>query len=366
MVVDLITGVRRLFRVVAIGRRSLVGVGALVVVTLGISVNAQGLGQREHLFIVGSSTNFPIISAVAERFTRSSTFASPVVESTGTGGGFKSFCAGVGARTPDIAMASREIKGSERQQCEKNGVTEIVPLKIGYGGIVVVHAAGQAKIRLRRVELYLALAKRVPNPHEPAQLILNPYTHWDQINPELPELPILVYGPPPTSGTRDILVENVIEAGCRTFPSIVVKQQTAPDEYRQDCYTLREDGAYVDAGENDMRLVRKLVAEPKALGIIGYNFLERNIDKLQATEIEGSAPTFEAIESGRYPISRPLYLYVKKAHFRAIRGLREFVTALTEENAWGPDGYMSDQGLIPLSDNERSALRSRVMSSLDP
>lgn len=361
----MITGFRSLWHIVAIGPRSFVGVCALVVIALGSQADARGLSQREHLFIVGSSTSFPIISAVAERFSRSSAFASPVVESMGTGGGFKSFCAGVGARTPDIVMASREIKGSERQQCEENQVTDIVPLKIGYGGIVVVHAAGQLEIGLRRVELYLALAKRVPNPNDPAQLIINPYTHWHQINPELPVLPILVYGPPPTSGTRDVLVENVIEAGCSEFSSIAAKQQTSPDEYRQDCHTLREDGAYVDAGENDMRLVRKLVAEPKALGIIGYNFLERNIDKLQATEIEDSAPTFEAIESGRYPISRPLYLYVKMAHVRMIRGLREFLTALTEEQAWGPDGYMSDQGLIPLSEEERIALRRTVLSRLD-
>ncbi len=337
----------------------------LVAIALSAQADARGWGQREHLFIVGSSTSFPIIGAMVERFSRSSAFNSPVVESTGTGGGFKSFCGGIGAHTPDIAMASREIKPSERHLCEQNLVTDIIRLKIGYDGIAVVHATGQPRFHLTRSALYQALSKYVPSPTDPARLVPNPYTHWNQIDSELPELPILVYGPPPTSGTRDILVEKVIEQGCLTFPIVAAKQYAAPAEFRQECHALREDGAYVNAGENDMRLVRKLVSEPKAVGIIGYNFLERNIDKLQATDIEGIVPAFEEIESGRYPISRPLYLYIKKAHLDLTPGLHEFLIELTRDQAWGPDGYLSDKGLIPLSDGERAAWLSELISSLE-
>lgn len=325
------------------------------------AVAALDFDQREHIFIVGSSTTFPFVSAVAERFTRSTGFTSPTVESTGTGGGFKLFCSGIGARTPDVTMASRPIKPSELARCRNNHVTEIVKLKFGYDGIAIANAAGQAQFQLSRKDLYLALARWVPDVNRTSEMIKNPYTHWQQINRQLPNQPILVYGPPPTSGTRDALLEQVLEIGCGMFPTSTKHKRGVPEELRRVCHALREDGAYVNAGENDMRLVRKLIAEPKAVGILGYNFLDRNRSRLQAATIEGIAPEFEAIESGRYPVSRPLYLYIKQAHIRLVPGFQAFLDALTDDAAWGPEGYLSDKGLIPLSDAERPAWRAKAV-----
>lgn len=312
------------------------------------------LDQRRHLSIVGSSTAFPIISAVAERFAHGTSNLSPAVEATGTGGGFKLFCAGIGLQTPDLSMASRRMKPSERARCSENGVTDIVELKIGYDGIVLANAAQAPQFVLTQRDIYLALARQVPDPAQPAQLIDNPYHNWQQINPNLPDQEIMVYGPPPTSGTRDKLVELLFEPNCHGNPALQAVYARDADAFRQLCNGLREDGAYIEAGENDSRLVRKLVAEPKALGIFGYNFVERNRGRLHAASIDGVGAEFAAIESGDYPVSRPLFLYIKRAHQRAVVGLQPFLNALIADNASGDEGYLTEKGLIPLRPDERA------------
>jgi phosphate transport system substrate-binding protein len=320
---------------------------------LSFNAAAFDLPQRKHILIVGSSTAYPIMAAAAERIGREGELITPVVESTGSGGGIKLFCAGVGLDTPDIVMASRRMKDSERARCTANHVNDIREVKIGYDGIVIANSKDAPDFRLSRRQLYLALAREVPSPTDPARLIINPYTRWQQIDPGLPDMLIRVLGPPPTSGTRDILAEHLLESICLEIPALQAMHMDDPTGFTQHCHALREDGAYVNAGENDARLVRKLLNDPDALGIFGYNFLDRNRDRLQAATIDGIAPEFELIESGEYPLSRPLYLYVKPQHSRIVRGLDAFVDALTAPEASGPEGYLIDQGLIPLPPYER-------------
>lgn len=311
-------------------------------------VPAADLPLRQHVVIVGSSTAYPIITTAAEHFHRHGPFHAPVVESTGTGGGFKAFCSGLGLETPDIAMASRPMKAAERASCQAQGVTAIREVQIGYDGIVFANARGAPGFALRTLDLYLALAKDVPDPAGRLRLVPNPYHRWREVNPNLPDLPIRVLGPPPTSGTRDILVERVLEAACDRVTFLRALRRDAPEQYLRHCHTLREDGAYVDAGENDARLVRKLAADPGALGVLGYNYLERNADKLQAASIDAARPDLDTIQTGAYPLARPLHLYLKLAHADRVPGLPEFVAQLLAPDAVGPDGYLLDQGLIPL------------------
>lgn len=328
------------------------------------SATAQ-FAQRQHILVVGSSTTFPIIAAAAEHVGRHAGIMTPVIESTGTGGGLKLFCAGIGLATPDIAMASRSMKASERALCTRNGVHDIREIMIGYDGIVVANAKEAPRFQLNRRDLYLALARHVPAAASARSLVANPYTHWDQIDPSLPHLPIRVLGPPPTSGTRDILAERLLEAACREIDMLRELEQTDPATFTQRCHSLREDGAFVNAGENDARLVRKLLADPDALGIFGYNFVERNRDRLQAASIEGIEPRFELIESGVYPFSRPLYLYVKPAHTDLVNGLDTFVNALLSAEASGAEGYLVDHGLIPLPGKERTRQQQGFSAARD-
>jgi phosphate transport system substrate-binding protein len=276
-----------------------------------------------------------------------------VVESTGTGGGFKLFCSGLGLDTPDMVMASRRMKPSEAERCRDNGVSEVVELKIGYDGIVVANAKGAPHFDLTTRDLYLALAMEVPDPAGRLELVANPYRRWSQIDPRLPDLPIRVYGPPPTSGTRDILVERLLARACAEVGFLRSLQEQDEESYRHRCHALREDGAYVNAGENDARLVRRLIDDPGALGVLGYNFVDRNADRLQASLIDGVAPEFELIESGEYPMSRPLLLYVKRAHTTAVPGLQAFAQTMMSPEAAGNEGYLLDSGLIPLQEGER-------------
>lgn len=314
---------------------------------------ALELGPRQHVRVVGSSTAYPIVAAAAERFARETSVKAPVVESTGTGGGFKLFCAGLGLETPDVVMASRRIKSSEAERCKDNGVSEVVELKIGYDGIVIANARGAPKFELSTRDLYLGLAKEVPDPAGRPELVTNPYTRWGQIDPRLPDLPIRVYGPPPTSGTRDILVERLLARACAEVGFLRRMQEEDEDDYRHRCHALREDGAYVNAGENDARLVRKLIDDPGALGILGYNFVDRNADRLQAARIDGVPARFELIESGEYPMSRPLLLYVKQAHSASVPGLKVFARRVISPEAAGEEGYLLNSGLIPLPEEER-------------
>ena len=319
------------------------------------STLAVSLNQRQHILVVGSSTAYPIIAAAAEYIGRHSDLVTPIIESTGTGGGIKLFCNGVDLSTPDIVMASRRMKDSEHDTCVKNKVNDVREIKIGYDGIVIANTKQGPHFDLTKHDLYLALANQVPSHQDPSTLIANPYTSWRQVNPALPDVPIRVLGPPPTSGTRDILVERLLHDACLRVPALARLHDTDADAFTHTCYRLREDGALVNAGENDARLVRKLLDDRQALGIFGYNFLDRNRDRLQASSIDGVEPEFELIESGTYPLSRPLYLYVKPQHQRIVAGLNQFIDDLLAPAISGRDGILIDQGLIPLTAADRAA-----------
>ncbi|MCX8049748.1 MAG: PstS family phosphate ABC transporter substrate-binding protein [Methylohalobius sp.] len=323
--------------------------------SLFLSAQAQG---RDYIYVVGSSTVYPFTTLVAERFAKSTRFPAPKVESTGTGGGMKLFCEGIGVQHPDIENASRRIKPSEFETCQRNGVKEIVEIKIGYDGIVLAHSRQSPpwkNLALRQV--WLALAKQVPDPKGGDKLIPNPYRKWRDIDPNLPDLAIKVYGPPPTSGTRDAFAELALEGGCSNFPWIKALKEKDEARFKEICHTVREDGAYIEAGENDTLIVRKLEADPSALGVFGYSFQEQNSDLIAGAPIEGIEPSFENIAAGAYPISRPLYIYAKKAHVGVIPGLPEFLDEYTSEKAWGEEGYLADKGLIPLPKKERETYR---------
>lgn len=311
------------------------------------------LASRDSISIVGSSTVYPFSTVVAEQFGKMGNFKTPKIESTGTGGGFKLFCGGVGVTFPDISNASRAIKDSEKETCANNGVKEIAEVKIGYDGIVIASSKKAKPLSLTRKDLYLALAKEVPDPANTGKMIANPYKKWKEINPSLPDAAIEVLGPPPTSGTRDAFIELVMVAGAEQYDFIKEMSKSNKDAFKKISETIREDGAYIDAGENDNLIVQKLQTNANALGIFGFSYLEQNSDKIQGAQVENQAPTFEAISSGKYVVSRPLYVYVKKAHIGMIPGIKEFMTEFSSDKAWGKDGYLADKGLIPMPDAER-------------
>ncbi len=329
----------------------------LALFALAGSVLAQT--GRDYIYIVGSSSVYPFATVVAERFGRRTDFRTPKVESTGSGGGLNLFCDGVGVDYPDITNASRAIKPSEMEACLRNGVVDVVEVKIGYDGIVVANSVEGPDFALSRRDIYLALAQEVPIGAD-GELIENPYRTWSEVNAELPDIEIEVLGPPPTSGTRDTLVEVAMEAGCRTVPWIAALEESDVNRFRAICHTIREDGVFIEAGENDNLIVQKLEAHSSSLGIFGFSFLDQNLDTVKGAVIEGVAPTFEAIAAYEYPVSRPLYLYVKKAHVGVIPGMHEFLLEFTNERAWGEDGYLSYRGLIPLGDEERAEVASNV------
>ena len=303
---------------------------------------------RDQIRIVGSSTVFPFSAAVAERFGRATDFKTPVVESTGTGGGMKLFCAGVGEGHPDVTNASRRIKASEFEACAKNGVT-MTEVKIGFDGIVLANSWDAAALELTLAQIFLALAQLVP---VDGKLAANPYRRWRDIDPSLPNTEIEVLGPPPTSGTRDAFVEIAMEGGCSALESAAALGLS-----KSACHAIREDGAFIEAGENDNLIVQKLEANPDAVGIFGFSFLDQNFDRVQGAVIDGIDAEFENIATGDYPIARSLFVYVKIEHVGVVPGLREFVDELTSEGAWGPDGYLVDKGLIPLPAGERQLVR---------
>jgi len=325
----------------------------LAVIAAG-NVSAQS--ARDYISIVGSSTVYPFSTVVAERFGRNTDFKTPKIESTGTGGGFKLFCGGIGVQHPDITNASRPIKQSEIDNCAANSVRDIVEVKIGYDGIVLANSRKAGVMSLSLEQIYLALAKQVPNAAGTA-LVANPYTNWSDVDPSLPRVKIEVYGPPPTSGTRDAFLELAMEVGCEAFPAVTALEG---DAMTAACHTIREDGAYIEAGENDNLIVQKLDANPDALGIFGYSFLDQNSDKVQGARVNGVAPEFDAIADGVYPISRPLFFYVKAAHANVIPGIKEFLQEFTSDTAWGDYGYLSEKGLIPMLEDERRAVATAV------
>ena len=339
-------------------RKTILIVTALIFLASAGTLYASS--ARDHISIVGSSTVYPFATVVAEQFGKTTSFKTPKIESTGSGGGLKLFCAGVGVEHPDVTNASRAIKKSEYDKCMKNGVKEIIEVKIGYDGIVVANSKKTSPLKLTRKDIFLALAKDVPNPDGSETLIPNPYKTWKDVNPGLPNVKIEVLGPPPTSGTRDAFVELAMEGGAKKFAFIKAMKKQDKKKYKAVCHTVREDGAYVEAGENDNLIVQKLDANPNALGIFGFSFLDQNTDIIQGSFVDGVQPTFDAIADGQYPVSRPLFFYVKKAHVGVIPGIQEYLNEFTSEKAWGPDGYLAEKGMIPMPDQERKEFQSNV------
>jgi phosphate transport system substrate-binding protein len=336
---------------------------AVVAVSLLLSSvvsTSRAASWRNYISVVGSSTVYPFATTVAEHFGRGSSFKTPKIESTGSGGGMKLFCAGSAIETPDITNASRRIKMSEYEKCQKNGVKEIIEVKIGYDGIVLANSKQAGQMKLSKKDIFLALAKEVPNPDGSEKLVANPYTTWKDVNPALPATKIEVLGPPPTSGTRDAFVELAMEGGCKQIGWIKALKKQDKKRYKAVCHTVREDGAYIEAGENDNLIVQKLEANAKSLGIFGFSFLDQNGDKIQGSLIGGEEPTFENIAAGNYPISRPLYFYVKKSHVGVVPGMEGFLAAFSSDKAWGEEGYLSDKGLIPMPAEERKQFASDI------
>jgi phosphate transport system substrate-binding protein len=329
----------------------------LAAVSAVVASPAWAQSARDYISVVGSSTVFPFTSTVAEQFGRGSRFKTPKVESTGTGGGMKLFCSGVGVQHPDVTNASRRMKASELADCRKNGVNDVIEIKIGFDGIVVANAKASPLYKLTRKDIYLALAKQVPDPAAPSKLVPNPYKTWKEVNPALPAVRIEVLGPPPTSGTRDSFIEQVLEPGCSAFAWIKSLKDVDERRFKQVCTTIREDGVFVEAGENDNLIVQKLAANRDALGVFGYSFLEENTNVLHGSMIEGVAPDFETIASGEYPVSRAMFIYAKKAHVGVIPGMKEFIAEFTSEKAFGEDGYLVDKGLVPAPKAEREKVR---------
>lgn len=329
------------------------------------SGNTTTSGGRDVINIVGSSTVYPFSTVVAERFGKTTSFKTPKIESTGTGGGMKLFCSSIDINTPDITNASRRIKESELKMCQDNGVTGVVEVLIGYDGIVLANSRETSQLSFTRRDIFLALAKEVPAADGSGNMVENTYQTWQEVNPDLPAVKIEVLGPPPTSGTRDAFAELALEGGCKTFDFIKAMKSTDKNQYKTICHTVREDGVYVEAGENDNLIVQKLQANPDALGVFGFSFLDQNSDVVQGSLIDGFAPEFETIASGDYPVSRPLYFYVKKAHVGSVPGMLEFLTEFTSENAVSDDGYLTDKGLIPLAPERRNKVRSDATSLVD-
>lgn len=338
-------------------------VAAAFITAATLSSTGAHAQSRDQIRVVGSSTVFPFATAVAEEFGRSTRFKTPIVEATGTGGGMKLFCSGIGTNYPDITNASRRIMQTEIELCAQNGVTDIVEVKIGFDGIILASSKDAAPMEISLRDLYMALAAQVPaegTEGGAGNMVKNPFDNWHEVNPELPNKPIVVLGPPPTSGTRDAFNRLAIEVGCKTFAGMNSLSSTDIDLYRALCRGIREDGAYIEVGENDNLIVQKLQTNDEAIGIFGYSFLDQNGDVLQAFPVakkaEGpyQAPTFNAIAVGTYPISRSLYFYVKKAHVDVVPGIREYLAEFTSDKAAGDFGYLADRGLIPLSEADRA------------
>ncbi|MCU7914993.1 MAG: PstS family phosphate ABC transporter substrate-binding protein [Candidatus Thiodiazotropha sp. (ex Gloverina cf. vestifex)] len=317
---------------------------------------------RDYINVVGSSTVYPFATVVAEQFGKTSKFKTPKIESTGSGGGLKLFCAGVGVEHADITNASRRIKKSEVERCAGNGINDIIEVKVGYDGIALANSKAAPQFSVTRKDIFLALAKEVPDPKasESGRLVANPYQTWKEVNASLPDMAIEVLGPPPTSGTRDAFAELAMEGGCKKIGWIKAMKKKDKKMYKSICHTVREDGKYIEAGENDNLIVQKLEANKGALGVFGYSFLDQNSDKVQGSLVDGVAPTFELIADGSYPVSRPLYFYVKKAHVGKIPGINEYLAEFTSDKAWGDEGYLADKGLIPMPTEERKAFKSDV------
>lgn len=335
----------------------------VLILSLLLAQSAQAQTSRNYISIVGSSTLYPFATLVAEHFGKTSDFRTPKIEATGTGGGFKLFCAGIGAAYPDISNASRPIKDSEREDCKANGIHDISEIKIGYDGIVLAQQKNRPTLNLTNAQIFLALAKQIPDPQNPKNLIDNPYQRWSDIDPSLPTSAIKVLGPPPSSGTRDAFVELTMDKGCQSFTSLNTYDSNT---HKAICQGIREDGAFVEVGENDNLIVNKLAENPDLIGILGYAFLEENSDKIQAAHINHTPPSIENIKNGSYPLARPLYFYVKNIHIGVISGLKEYVNAFLSPNALGEYGYLSAAGLIAPKADELQHQRQNAQQLSPP
>ena len=327
-------------------------------------VIANIAAARDQIAIVGSSTVYPFATVVAEHFGKTTDFKTPKIEATGSGGGLKLFCAGLGTKTPDITNASRRIQQSEIDKCNKNDVNEIIEVKIGYDGIVLANSKKSVQMKLGLKDVFLALVKDIPNPDGSKNFVPNPYKTWKQVNNALPNIKITVLGPPPTSGTRDAFAELAMEGGCQKFDWIKAMKRQDKKAYKTRCHSVREDGAYIEAGENDNLIVQKLKANPDALGIFGFSFLEQNMDSVQSSTIDEVAPVLETISDGSYPISRSLYFYVKKQHIDIVPGIEEYTETFISPEATGNHGYLIDRGLIPMDAREHKSVMTRVLQMI--
>jgi phosphate transport system substrate-binding protein len=340
-------------------------VGALALAAAGV-LFAGSAQARDQIRIVGSSTVYPFTTTVAEQFGKSAGMKTPVVESTGTGGGMKLFCAGVGEGHPDVTNASRRMKKNEFEQCQKNGVTDIVELNIGFDGLTLAQSKAGPAIKLTLGQLFLALAKEVPGAY--GKMVANPYKNWSDVDSSLPNIKIEVLGPPPTSGTRDSLHELFMEKGAEQVPALAALKKSDSKAFDKAWKTLREDGAYVEAGENDNVIVQKLEANKNAFGVFGFSFLEENLAKLKGVALDGVAPEFEAITSGKYKGARRMYVYFKKQHVGIVPGIDKFALEYVSPKAIGEDGYLAKKGLVTLPKKELEEVRKGVtgMTPMSP
>ncbi|KKC27167.1 phosphate ABC transporter substrate-binding protein [Sphingomonas sp. SRS2] len=333
----------------------------MALAAVGLACLPTVASARSQIRAVGSSTVYPFATAVAERLSRANpNMKPPVIESTGTGGGIKLFCSGVGEQFPDIANASRRIKGSELKACQANGVKEVTEIQVGIDGIALATAKGSAISNLTALDVYKALAKTPYGKPNRAKT-------WKDVNASLPATPIRAFGPPPTSGTRDAFGELIMTVGCNVNPSMAALAKSDSNKHKAICTGMREDGVFVETGENDNLIVQKLESNPGTVGIFGYSYLEENGKQLKGISINGVAPTYDSIASFKYPGARPLYIYVKNAHVRAIPAIRAFITEFTKEAAWGPQGYLVKRGMIaaPTATRAKAAAAARGLTPLN-
>lgn len=332
---------------------------ALLSATAVASVAFTGAAiARDQVKVVGSSTVFPYTQGVAEEYANKTGSAAPVLESTGTGGGFKIFCGGIGPDFPDMTGASRAITDSEKELCKTNGVTDVTEVLIGYDGLSIAVSQEGADLSLTNEQIFKALAAELPDGN--GGFVANPNQMWSNIDPSLPAAKIVVFGPPPTSGTRDAFVELSMHEGCKNLPGMADLRKSNRDKWNEVCSRMRQDGPFIEAGENDNLIVQRLQADATTLGIFGYSYLYENQDTLKAVSIDGVAPSLEAIGSGEYSLSRPLYNYVKNAHRGVIPGLNEFLEEYVSEDAIGDGGYLAERGLVPLPADLREKTRASV------
>jgi phosphate transport system substrate-binding protein len=340
---------------------------ALLSASLLALIANPAFAARDQIRIVGSSTVYPFTTTVAEAFGKASG-KTPIVESTGTGGGLKLFCSGVGEDSPDFTNASRPIKKSEFEDCAKNGVTDIVEIKVGFDGLSLAQSKDAKEFALTKQQVFAALAKQIPGPD--GVLIANPNKLWSDVDASLPATKIEVLGPPPTSGTRDSFAELVLEKGAEKYETLAALKKSDAKAFEAVWKAVREDGAYVEAGENDNLIVQKLQANPDAVGIFGFSFLEQNAGTVKDISVDGVKATYEAIADGSYKVARPLFIYAKKQHVDVIPGMKEFIAEYVSDKALGEDGYLADKGLVTLpgADAEKSraiALELKVLTAAD-